>query len=64
METKKQKEYVRVAELSKKYKISKATVWRWIKYGKLKSYKIGPKITVLDLHEVNEALGLNTVELV
>jgi len=57
-------EKIRVNELSIKYKISKATIWRWIKEGKLKSYKIGAKITVLDIQEVNEALGLNMVEVV
>jgi len=57
-------EKIRVNELSIKYKISKATIWRWIKEGKLKSYKIGAKITVLDIQEVNEALGLNMVEAV
>lgn len=51
------KEKIRIKELSKRYKISEPTIWRWIKEGKLKSYKIGTKITVLDLHEVNEALG-------
>jgi len=55
-------EKIRVNELSIKYKISKATIWRWIKEGKLKSYKIGAKITVLDIQEVNEALGLDMVE--
>ena len=55
-------EKIRVNELSQRYKISKPTIWRWIKEGKLKSYKIGPKITVLDIQEVNEALGLNMVE--
>ena len=58
------KEYIRVNELSTKFKISKPTIWRWIKNGKLKSYKIGAKITVLDVQEVNEALGLNMVEVV
>jgi excisionase family DNA binding protein len=56
------KEKIRVKELSKRYKISEPTIWRWIKEGKLKSYKIGAKITVLDVQEVNEALGLNMVE--
>jgi excisionase family DNA binding protein len=55
------KQYIRVAELSQKYKISQPTIWRWIKTGKLKSYKIGAKITVLDIQEVNEALGLNNM---
>ena len=53
------KNYIRVSELSETYKVSKATIWRWIKEGKLKSYKIGAKITVLDVQEVNEALGLS-----
>lgn len=52
-------EKIRVTELSKKIKVSPATIWRWIKDGKLKSYKISSKITVLDLQEVNEALGLS-----
>jgi excisionase family DNA binding protein len=53
------KQYIRVAELSQKCRISVPTIWRWIKEGKLKAYKMGPKITALDVQEVNEALGFN-----
>lgn len=60
MTTKKQ--YVRVNEYSQLRSVGKSTIWRWIKEGKLKSYKIGAKITVLDLIEADTALGLNMVE--
>ena len=52
------KQYVRIGEYSKIRSISKATLWRWVKQGKLRTYKIGAKITVLDLNEADLSLGL------
>jgi excisionase family DNA binding protein len=62
MELKVKKQKFRVGELSKYLGIGESTIWRYIKEGKLQFYKIGNKITILDIDEVTKALGLNVVE--
>ncbi len=52
------KQYVRISEYSKLRGVGKSTIWRWVQQGKLKTYKLGAKITVLDLNEADIALGL------
>jgi excisionase family DNA binding protein len=50
------KKKYRVKELCSYLGVSKTTIWRWASEGKIKAHKIGPKVTVFDIDEVNEAL--------
>ena len=35
------KDYVKIADVAKRYNVSRVTVWTWIKNGKLPAYRIG-----------------------
>ena len=51
----KQKEFYLVEELAKKLRVSNMTIYRYIKAGKLKAYKIGKEFRI-DKKEFNKFL--------
>ena len=52
----KQKEFYLVEELAKKLRVSNMTIYRYIKAGKLKAYKIGKEFRI-DKEEFNKFLN-------
>lgn len=52
----KQKEFYLVEELAEKLRISNMTIYRYIKAGKLKAYKIGKEFRI-DKDEFNKFLN-------
>lgn len=49
-------QYYSIEEVAKKLKVSYLTVYRWIRAGKLKSYKAGKQYRI-DEAELNEFIG-------
>ena len=54
----------RAKELAEFLGIGLSTVWKWTKEGKIKSYVVSKGVTVFDINEVLEDLGIkgNKVE--
>ena len=51
------KEYVRVAELAGKIKVSKSTIWRWVQEGRLpKPFKPTLRTTLFDMEACQKAM--------
>ena len=43
-------------DLSIHLKISKATLWKWVKEGKIQSIKVSERVTLFNVAEVEKAL--------
>ncbi|PRM91249.1 hypothetical protein CJ672_10275 [Arcobacter cryaerophilus gv. occultus] len=56
--TSKFKTKYRAKELAEYLGIGLSTVWKWSKDGKIKSYVISKGVTVFDINEVLENLGI------
>ncbi len=56
MSRKKEKEFYLVIELAEKLRVSKMTIYRYIKAGKIKAYKIGKEFRI-DKEEFNKFLN-------
>ena len=56
--TSKFKTKYRAKELAEQLGIGLSTVWKWSKDGKIKSYVISKGVTVFDINEVLENLGI------
>jgi len=52
------KEFYNIEEICKLFRISKITAYRWVKSGKLKSYKIG-KSHLFKRKDIENLLGDN-----
>ncbi len=48
----------RAKELAEYLGIGLSTVWKWTKDGKIKAYNISKGVTVFDINEVLEDLGI------
>jgi predicted site-specific integrase-resolvase len=46
----------RMKDLSIHLKISKATLWKWVKEGKIQSIKVSERVTLFNVAEVEKAL--------
>ncbi|WP_164469440.1 helix-turn-helix transcriptional regulator [Aliarcobacter cryaerophilus] len=57
MENRKKTKY-RAKELAEYLGIGLSTVWKWTKDGKIKAYNISKGVTVFDINEVLEDLGI------
>jgi len=44
----------RAKQVAQRYGISLATVWRYVKEGKIKAYKLSPRVSVFDTEELEE----------
>lgn len=55
------KQFLSVVEVYNKYNISKATLYRWIKQGRVKAYNPGTRMTVIDQSELESILEVRTV---
>jgi predicted DNA-binding transcriptional regulator AlpA len=51
--------FARTKETCERYKISRATLWRWLKDRKdfPQPYKAGPRVTLFDLNAIDAYLG-------
>lgn len=50
------KTYVRLNHLVKVFPVSKATIWNYVKDGKIKSYKASAGVTIFILEDVEKLL--------
>ncbi len=56
-----QPDYRRISETCARYKISRSTLWFWVKNRAdfPKPYKAGPKVTLFDINEIDAFLKSN-----
>lgn len=51
-------EYLTVAQIFNKYTISKPTLYRWIRLGRIKSHNPGQRMTLIDVTEIEQLLDV------
>ena len=52
------KKKYRAKELAEDLGVGLSTIWRWVKQGKIKSYKLSGGVTVFDIDEINSITEL------
>lgn len=45
-------QFIRLAQLLELLPVSASSVWRWVRSGRIRAFKLGPRITVFSLEEV------------
>lgn len=46
-------QFYRIPDVAKQLSIAESTAWLYIKQGKLKTIKLSPRVTVIDIDELN-----------
>lgn len=51
------KPYIRVPDAAQYLSVSESTIWLYVKQGKLKTIKLSPRVTVIDIDELNRFIN-------